>query len=97
MLGAANMLLLGVGLSETNPRRAGNWNLLFALLAFVVYYNVINLTQAWVTGGRIDMGTAIVATHGGAFVLALGLLWWRDARNSRRFWLPRTRMAAKCA
>ena len=97
VLGAANMLLLGVGLSETNPRRAGNWNLLFALLAFVVYYNVINLTQAWVTGGRIDMGTAIVATHGGAFVLALGLLWWRDARNSRRFWLPRTPMAAKCA
>ena len=97
VLGAANMLLLGVGLSETNPRRAGNWNLLFALLAFVVYYNVINLTQAWVTGGHIDMGTAIVATHGGAFVLALGLLWWRDARNSRRFWLPRTPMAAKCA
>jgi lipopolysaccharide export system permease protein len=97
VLGGANMLLLGIGLSETNPRRAGNWNLLFALLAFVVYYNVINLSQAWVTGGRVGMGTAIAAAHGGAFLLAIGLLWWRDARNSRRFWLPAGRLAARTA
>jgi lipopolysaccharide export system permease protein len=84
ILGATNMLLLGIGLSEANPRRASNWNLLFALLTFVVYYNVINLSQAWVTGGRVGMGVALVAAHGGAFVLALGLLWWREARNRRR-------------
>ena len=97
VLGGANMLLLGIGLSETNPRRAGNWNLLFALLAFVVYYNVINLSQAWVTSGRFGMGAAIAATHGGAFLLAIGLLWWRDARNSRRIRWPATRLAARCA
>jgi lipopolysaccharide export system permease protein len=78
LLGAANLLLLGVGLSATNPRRASNWNLLFALLGFVVYYNLINLTQAWVTGGRIEMGVALALLHGGAFVSALVLLWWRD-------------------
>ncbi len=97
VLGGANMLLLGIGLSETNPRRAGNWNLLFALLAFVVYYNVINLSQAWVAGGRFGMGAAIAATHGGAFLLAIGLLWWRDARNSRRIRWAGTRLAARCA
>ena len=36
----------------TNPRRASNWNLLFALLGFVVYYNLINLSQAWVASGQ---------------------------------------------
>ena len=72
LLGAANLLLLGIGLSATNPRRASNWNLLFALLAFVVYYNLINLTQAWVVSGRVGMGAALLALHGGAFVLALG-------------------------
>jgi lipopolysaccharide export system permease protein len=86
VLGGANMVLLGIGLSESNPRRAGNWNLLFALLAFVVYYNMINLTQAWVASGKVGMGMALVGAHGGAFVLALGLLWWRDARNSRTGW-----------
>ena len=88
ILGGANLLLLAIGLSETNPRRASNWNLLFALLAFVVYYNIINLTQAWVAGGKVGMGQALVSAHGGAFVLALGMLWWRDGRNSRRKWRP---------
>jgi len=83
VFGGANLLLLAIGLSETNPRRASNWNLLFALLAFVVYYNVINLTQAWVASGKVGMGTALVGAHGAAFALALGLLWWRDHGNSR--------------
>ena len=80
------MVLLAIGLSESNPRRASNWNMLFALLAFVVYYNVINLSQAWVAGGKVGMGTALLIAHGGAFALALGLLCWRERRNSRRLW-----------
>ena len=78
LLGAANLLLLGVGLAATNPRRASNWNLLFALMAFVVYYNLINLSQAWVSSGRAPMGMALAVLHGGTFLAALGLLWWRD-------------------
>jgi lipopolysaccharide export system permease protein len=83
VLAGANMLLLAIGLSETNPRRAGNWNLMFALLAFVVYYNIINLTQAWVAAGKVSMGSAVAAAHGGALLLAVGLIWWRDSANSR--------------
>jgi len=83
LLGAANLLLLAIPLSAANPRRASNWNLLFALLTFVVYYNVINLSQAWVAGGRLEMGPALLLFHGGAFVLALGLLWWREQGSSR--------------
>ncbi|MEN9627660.1 MAG: hypothetical protein RJA10_887 [Pseudomonadota bacterium] len=78
LLATANLLLLGLGLAATNPRRPSNWNLLFALLAFIVYFNLINLTQAWVGSGRMGLGTALAAVHGGAFVLALLLLWWRD-------------------
>jgi lipopolysaccharide export system permease protein len=78
LLGAANLMVLGVGLSATNPRRASNWNLLFALLAFFVYYNLINLSQAWVAGGRVAMGPMLLGLHGAAFAVAVGLLWWRD-------------------
>ncbi len=81
LLGAANLLLLGIGLSASNPRRASNWNLLFALLAFVVYYNMINLTQAWVASGKVSMGGALLGAHGSALLLALFLLWWREHRN----------------
>ena len=78
LLGAANLMVLGVGLSATNPRRASNWNLLFALLAFFVYYNLINLSQAWVANGRIAMGPMLLGLHGSAFAVAFSLLWWRD-------------------
>lgn len=86
LFGAANMALLGIGLSANNPRRASNWNLLFALLAFVVYYNVINLSQAWVASGKVGMGSALIGAHGGAFAIALFLLWWREHRNCSFSW-----------
>ena len=90
------MVLLGIGLSASNPRRASNLNLVFALLSFVVYYNVINMTQAWVASSKASMGAALLLAHGGAFVLALTLLWWRDHGNSR-FGLPRARRAKAAA
>ena len=88
LLATANLLLLGLGLAATNPRRPSNWNLLFALLAFFIYFNLINLTQAWVGNGRMGLGTALAAVHGGAFALALLLLWWRDHAAVLRL-LPR--------
>jgi len=77
-LGATNLLLMAISLSASQPRRASNWNLLFALLTFVVYYNLINLSQAWVATGKLSMGTALATTHGSVLLLALALLWWRD-------------------
>lgn len=87
ILGGINMALLGVGLSASNPRRASNWNLLFALLAFIVYFNLINLSQSWVGNGRTGLAAALVAVHGSAFVLALSIIWLRD--NGNRFGLRR--------
>lgn len=77
-LGSANLLLLALSLSATQPRRASNWNLLFALLTFVVYYNLITLSQSWVGSGKLGMGSALAFIHGGAFAVSLALLWWRD-------------------
>lgn len=80
-LAAGNMVLLGIGMSASNPRRANNWNLLFALLSFVVYFNLINLSQAWVANSRMSMGAALAAVHGSAFVIAVALMWLRDQGN----------------
>ena len=91
--GAANLLLLGVGLAATHPRRASNWNLLFALLAFIVYYNLINLSQAWVASGRVGMGAAMLGLHGGVAAFALALIWWRDHAAVIKLWPRRPRPA----
>ena len=90
LFGAANLLLLGIGLAATNPRRASNWNLLFALLAFAVYYNIVNLSQAWVASGRMSMAAALLGVHGVALGIALALVWWRDHAAVLHL-LPRTR------
>jgi lipopolysaccharide export system permease protein len=81
ILGGINMALLGIGLSASNPRRANNWNLLFALLAFVVYFNLITLSQSWVGNGRVALPQALLAVHGSVFMLALAVIWLRDNGN----------------
>ena len=84
---AVNMLLLGTALSAINPRRASSWNLLLALLTFIVYYNLINLSNAWVASGKLGAGAALLTTHGGALLMALLLLWWRDHSTIWPNWL----------
>ena len=96
VLAAANMLLLGIGMSASNPRHASTWNLLFALLGFFAYYNFINLSQAWVGSGRVGLGEVLVLGHGGAFVLALALLWWRE-NGMRRVAVVRRRRRRRAA
>jgi lipopolysaccharide export system permease protein len=86
LLATANLLLLGLGLAATNPRRPSNWNLLFALMAWAVYFNLVNLTQAWVGNGRIGLGAALATVHGAAFVFALALMWWRDHAAVLSLW-----------
>ena len=88
LIAAANLLLLGVGLAATQPRRASNWNLMLALLTFVTYFNLVNLSQAWIAAGRYEAGPLMGLIHGGACLLGMGLIWWRDHgvvwRPSRR-------------
>ncbi|WP_374590786.1 LPS export ABC transporter permease LptF [Aquabacterium sp.] len=85
-----NLLLLGVCLAAGNPRRGGNWNLISALLAFVVYFNLLNLSQAWVASGKFRAAPTLVSVHGIIFTLALLWIWWRDGGSAS--W-PRLRLA----
>jgi lipopolysaccharide export system permease protein len=65
-------------MAHINTRRPNNWNLVFALLGSLAYFNSVNLTQTWVSTGRVGMTSALVLLHGGVFGLAWALLWWRD-------------------
>ena len=78
MLAAVNLSLLAIGLAHVNTRRPSNLNLVLALVGSLAYFNSINLTQNWVANGRFGMTHALVVLHGGVFLAALALLWWRD-------------------
>ncbi|WP_332774874.1 LPS export ABC transporter permease LptF [Polaromonas sp.] len=72
-LAAVNFVVLAVALASVNPRAGRSSNLIFVLFAFVVYNNLLNLGQNWISQGLIGFGNLLLVLHGGA--LLLGLLW----------------------
>lgn len=73
-----NMVLAGLSLAAGSARRHSNWNLVYALLVFVVYFNLLSLSQSWVSQGKLACVPALLLIHGGLTVAALLLIWWRD-------------------
>ena len=85
---AINLTLLALAATSAQPRIGRGGNLLFMLLAFVVYSNLLGAGQGWSSRGRVDPWTFALVLHGGVALLALGWLTWRD-----RAW-PRWRVVA---
>lgn len=75
---AFNMVLAGLSLAAGNTRRASNWNLVYALLVFVVYFNLLSLSQTWVARGKLGWIEALLLVHGTLTVASLLVIWWRD-------------------
>jgi lipopolysaccharide export system permease protein len=84
LLAAVNFVLLALTVSSVNPRVGRSGNLLFALFAFVVYYNMLNLGQSWISSGRFGMGSFMLLLHGGVMVVALVWLTLRNNNWGRR-------------
>ena len=85
-LGALNFVVIALTVSSVNPRAGRSGNLVFALFAFVVYYNLLNLGQNWVSAGQSGFAAFLLALHGG--VLTGALLWLAKQHNNwslRRF------------
>jgi lipopolysaccharide export system permease protein len=73
-----NMVLAGLSLAAGNARRNSNWNLVYALLVFVVYFNLLSLSQTWVAKGKMVWPVALWVVHGSLTLGALAVIWWRD-------------------
>jgi lipopolysaccharide export system permease protein len=82
-----NMVLAGLSLAAGNARRNSSWNLVYALLVFIVYFNLLSLSQTWVAQGKLGGLQALAMVHGGLMAGALGVIWWRDgATLGSRVW-----------
>lgn len=73
-LASLNFVILAVALASVNPRGGRSSNMIFVLLTFVVYNNLINLGQSWIFVGLISFANLLLALHGGVFLLGLGWL-----------------------
>jgi lipopolysaccharide export system permease protein len=62
-ISAIVLALLAIPLSFVNPRAGRSANLILALLVFMIYSNVLSLTQAWVAQGRVSVLFGLLAVH----------------------------------
>jgi lipopolysaccharide export system permease protein len=64
-------VLLAIPMSFVNPRAGRSINLLFALLTYVTYSNLISVSQARVALGRLDFNVGLWLVHAGMVALLL--------------------------
>nr|MBP8821278.1 LptF/LptG family permease [Brachymonas sp.] len=91
-LASINLLLIALASAYTSPRSGRSGNLLFAILSFAAYYNLINLGQGWVASERIGMAAMLLLLHGSVFAAALLWLIKQDRQWSLRTLWPDGRM-----
>lgn len=92
-LASLNFVMLGLALTSANPRVARSTSLVFSLLAFIVYYNLMTLGQSWVGAGRMSMPAFTLGLHGGVFALAVLVLALRHHQWTPAALWPRRRAA----
>ena len=69
------LALLAIPLSYVNPRAGRSANILIAILVYAIYSNLISISQAWVTGGKMPFAVGVVLPHL-LMLLPLGLLFY---------------------
>jgi lipopolysaccharide export system permease protein len=80
---AFNFIILGAAIANGNPRAGRGASFAFALLAFMFYYNLINLSQSWIASGQFKFSALLLAMHGGIFLLSA--LWLAKRHNNWSF------------
>ena len=71
------MALFAVPLSVLNPRSGRAWNLIFAVLTYVLYNNLLSIFQAWTGQGKIPGWVGLWPVHA-VMVAVVAFLFYRQ-------------------
>jgi lipopolysaccharide export system permease protein len=91
-ISAVILAVLAIPFAAFNPRAGRSVNLILAALFYVLYNNLLSLTQAWIAQGRLQFEIGVWVVHLIAFTVGIFLFyrklvlytafaWWR--RNWR--------------
>jgi lipopolysaccharide export system permease protein len=67
------LAFLAIPMSFVNPRAGRSANLLFALFTYIVYSNLLSISQARVSLGRLDFSVGVWLVHAGMVALLVVL------------------------
>ncbi len=77
-LAALNLAVLAIPLAFVNPRAGRTNNLVFALLTYMIYSNLLSVSQAWVAQGKLSFSIGVWAVHVAMFSLLVVLFYRRQ-------------------
>ncbi|MBS7348808.1 MAG: LPS export ABC transporter permease LptF [Comamonas sp.] len=66
-----NLIILALALTKANPRTGQSLSVMLALLAFVVYYNLVSVGQSWVASGKTSLWVFVWGLHGSVMLLSI--------------------------
>lgn len=89
VISAFNLLLVGLAVAMGNPRAGRSTNIVFALFAFMLYSNLLNVGATWVTQGKVSAWGWTVGLHGITFALAMAWIVKRHLGISLRATIKR--------
>ena len=76
-MAALMLALLAIPLSFVNPRAGRTTNLVFAILVYMIYSNLLSVSQAWVRQGKVPFEIGIWGVHGLMLLLLVTMFWHR--------------------
>ena len=83
------VMLIGVPLSETSPRRGRYTKLFPAILLYLIYLVLLNATKKAMEEGQVPAGLGLWWVH--AVFLLVALVLWID----KRLWINRLGLGLK--
>lgn len=88
---ATILALLAIPLSFVNPRAGRSLNLILAIVLYMIYSNMISVTNTWVGQGKLSAGAGLVSIHAVMLAAALAMFYWRMTLFSpRRLWIRKS-------
>lgn len=77
-LAAFNLAFFAIPLSFVNSRTGRTHNLIFALLVYMIYSNLLSVSQAWVAQGKLRFELGVWAIHCVMFLLLSVFFYYRQ-------------------
>jgi lipopolysaccharide export system permease protein len=78
------MGLFAIPLSFVNPRSGRSWNLIFAVLVYALYNNLLSVFQAYTAQGKIPGWLGLWPVHL-TMIAILAFMFYRRLHGFRRF------------
>jgi lipopolysaccharide export system permease protein len=76
-ISAIVLALLAIAMSYVNPRAGRSLNLIMAIVLYMLYSNMISVTNAWVGQGKLPPGIGLVGIHALMLTVTVLLFYWR--------------------